>query len=102
MGEGKLRSALGLAYAGLGQKDDAVREGRLAAELHSYERDALADWRLHDLARIYAMTDEPQLAIEQLEFLMSVPSWMSPALARLDPTFVSLRDEPRYRELVER
>jgi len=95
-------SALGIAYAGLGRKEDAVREGKLAVELLPVAKEA---WRgasrVEDLARIYVMVGEFDAAIDQLKFLLSVPGDMSIPLLRLDPAWDPLRDQPRFKKLVE-
>jgi serine/threonine protein kinase/tetratricopeptide (TPR) repeat protein len=40
-------------------------------------------------------------AIRELEYLLSVPSAFSPAILRLHPAFDPLRDDPRFKRLVE-
>jgi tetratricopeptide (TPR) repeat protein len=65
--DSRYRSALGIAYAGLGRKEEAIREGELAVELLPMSKEA---WRgahrLEDLARIYTMVGEYDAAIDQL------------------------------------
>jgi len=99
--DARFHSALGIAYAGLGRKEDAVREGKLAVELLPVAKEA---WRgakrVEQLARIYVMVGEFDAAIDQLEFLLSVPGDMSIPLLRLDPAWDPLRDHPRFEELV--
>jgi serine/threonine-protein kinase len=95
------RSALGIAYAGLGRKDDAIREGELAVELLPMSKEA---WRgarrVEDLARIYTMVGEYDAAIDQLEILLAVPSPTSVPMLRLEPTWNPLRDHPRFQALL--
>jgi len=57
--------------------------------------------RVDDLARIYVMVGEFDAAIDQLEFLLSNPGWMSIPLLRLDPAWAPLRDHPRFKKLIE-
>jgi hypothetical protein len=52
------------------------------------------------LARIYLLTGKPELALDQLEPLLQVPFYLSPGWLRLDPTFESLRGNPRFQRLV--
>jgi serine/threonine-protein kinase len=100
--DARFRSALGIAYAGLGRKQDAIGEGKLAVDLLLVTKDA---WRgLHRveaLARIYVMVGEFDAAIDQLEFLLSRPGEMSIPLLRLDPVWGPLRNHPRFKKLVE-
>ncbi|UCC84454.1 MAG: hypothetical protein JSW46_05855, partial [Gemmatimonadota bacterium] len=66
------------AYAGLGRKTEAIEEGRRATELMPLSRDAMnGSHRLIDLAEIYSMVGELDAAIEVLEEVLSVPSWMT-------------------------
>ena len=94
-------SSLGLALAGLGLDDEAVREGREGLRLMPPEVEA---WRggsrVVDLARIYAMTGRTDDAIEQLEHIMSIPGDMSAWELRLDPTWDPLRGDPRFEALI--
>ncbi len=98
----RLRGWLGIAHAGLGQRDDAIREGEAAAAVRPLSIDGLvAPQRLQDLALIYAMVGEKDAALDQIETLLSVPSWLSVPLLEIDPRWTPLRDHPRYRALVE-
>jgi serine/threonine-protein kinase len=98
----RYRSALGIAYAGLGRKDDAIREGELAVELDPMSKDV---WRgahrVEDLARIYTMVGEYDAAIDQLEILLAVPSLTAVPMLRIEPTWQPLRGHPRFQALVE-
>ena len=98
----RVHSALGMAYAGLGRKAEAVREGKLAVELWPTSKDALdGPAFVLDLARIHTMVGDYDSAMERIEYLFSIP-WgaLSVPLLRLDPRFDPLRDHPRYKNLV--
>jgi hypothetical protein len=47
------------------------------------------------------MVGEFDLAIDQLEFLLSIPSELSIHLLRLDPDWAPLRDHRRFKKLLE-
>jgi serine/threonine-protein kinase len=97
-----LHSSLGIAYAGLGRKEDALREGKLGVALLPVTKEALrGQARVKDLANIYVMVGEYDLAIEQLECLLSRPGSMSIPLLRLDPAWNPLRNHPRFKKLIE-
>jgi TolB-like protein/Flp pilus assembly protein TadD len=101
--DARLRGALGVTYAGLGRKKDALREGRRAVELLPIEKDAFVGaWQLQDLAWIYVMTDEPDAAVEAFDELLSVPSVWSIEALLLDPRIEPLRDHARFRQLVDK
>jgi len=96
----RLHGWLGIAYAGLGRKEDAIRKGRLAVELVSKHAMNGPD-QVEDLARIYVMVGEHDAAIGQIEFLLSKPGVLSIPLLRLDPAWDPLREHPRFMQLVE-
>jgi hypothetical protein len=90
-------SSLGITYAGLGRKQDAVREGESAVELCPVSKDAMrGPHRVEDLARIYVMVGDFDAAIDKIEDLLSMPSELSVPLLRLDPAWAPLHDHPRF------
>jgi serine/threonine protein kinase/tetratricopeptide (TPR) repeat protein len=100
--DARFHSSLGIAYAGLGRKQDAIREGKLGVELLPVTKDAIRGLsKVEVLARIYVMVGEFDAAIDQIEFLLSVPGRMSIPLLRLDPAWNPLRDHPRFQGLLE-
>jgi len=101
--DARFHSSLGIVYAGLGRKEDALREGKLAVELLPVSKEAMVGpFRVEDLGHIYVMVGEYDAAIDQLEFLLSRPGEMSIPLLRLDPAWEPLRDHPRFKKLLER
>ena len=99
---GRYHSRLGLVYAGLGGKDRAIEHGRRAVELMPVSKDASnGPLRLGDLVEVYIMVGEYDAAIDQLEILLSIPSWISPSLLKLDPLYDPLREDPRFQRMVE-
>ncbi len=99
--DARLRSVLGIAYAGLGRRQEAIQEGERAIELMPLAKDACrgALW-VEDFAQIYVMVGEFDKAIEQLRFLLDRPSEMSIPLLQLDPVWDPLRDHSRFKKLV--
>ncbi len=99
----RLHSALGIAWAGLGRKDEAIAEGKKAVDLLPVTREAFRGYRHeHDLARIYTMVGEYDAAVSRLEYLLSIPGWLTPAWLRIDPDWDPLRRNPRFQRLVDR
>ena len=97
----RILSALGIVYAGLDRKEEAIRAGKRAVELLPVSRNAVSGpFRIMDLAFIYALTGESDAALDQIEYLLSIPSWFSTSFLRLEPQWDSLRDHPRYQALV--
>jgi TolB-like protein/Tfp pilus assembly protein PilF/predicted Ser/Thr protein kinase len=94
-------SGLGLIDAGLGRKEDAIREGREALELTPIAKDSLQGPEVvTSLAAIYAWVGERDLAIEQLEISAKVPNGVHYGDLRLDPTWDPLRGDPRFEKIV--
>jgi len=101
--EATYHSSLGTAYAGLGRKQDAIREGQAGVNLMPVSRDAYqGPYRVEDLVRIYVMVGENEAAIGQLEYLMSIPADLGIGALRLDPACKPLRDHPRFQALIRR
>jgi len=101
--DARLHGSLGIAYAGLGRKADAIREGQRALALLPVSKEAYRGaFRVEEMARIYAMIGECDAAVGQLEHLMSIPFDLAAPGLRLDPTWDSLRDHPRFQTLVSR
>ena len=95
-------STLGYAYAGLGRKEDAVREGEEAVRMMPISKDAVDGAELIKcLAEIYMMCGEHDAAIGTNETALSVPSYLSAGLLRVDPIWDPIRSNPRFRRLAE-
>ena len=97
----RVRSALGLAYAYLQRNADAMREGRAAMLLQPVTADALSGpQRVVDLAEIYTVVGHHDEAINALRDVLAVPSKVTPAILKLEPTWDPLRRNPRFAALV--
>jgi TolB-like protein/Flp pilus assembly protein TadD len=102
-GDARYHSALGIACAGLGLREQAEREAKRGVDLTPASADAwLALWRIEDLALVHAMLGQQDQAIERLQLLLSQPSEVSATLLRLDPRWQSLRSNPRFQALLSR
>jgi len=95
-------AALSLAYAYSGNHEAAVREGERAVALFPVSKDAFEGPRyILNLAKIYALVGDAAKALDQLEFLFSIPCGnnYSIPLLRLDPAWDSIRGHPRFKRL---
>jgi tetratricopeptide (TPR) repeat protein len=101
--EASFHSQLGIIYARLGRKTDAVREGETGVRLLPVSREA---WRganlVTALALIYTIVGQRSDAMDRLEYVLSIPSQISGAALRSDPRWAPLRGEPRFERLVGR
>ena len=58
-------------------------------------------FRLEDMARIYTMIGEYELAVKQLDQLLSMPGLISVNLLKKDPVWEALWDRPEFVRLLE-
>jgi serine/threonine-protein kinase len=94
-----IHDALGWTYALLGRKQEAIREVERAVQLASAPgRPRL----LEDLAATYARVGKPDLALDNLDHVLSIPGGLTVALLETHPAWDPLRDHPRFQEILER
>jgi TolB-like protein len=99
--DAQLHVLYGVALAYTGRKAEAIREGERGVAARPMSADAAnGPYMQHQLARIYIMIGEPEKALDQLEPLLRVPYYLSPAWLRADPTFDPIRKHPRFQRLV--
>ena len=92
---------LGLIDAGLGRREDAVREGERAMALLPLEKDAINGALLSEyLAVIYAWVGETDRALKQLAMAVKTPGDLSFGQLKLRPVWDPLRNDPRFEEIV--
>ena len=92
---------LGLIDAGLGRKEEALREGRHAVELLPPQKDALdGSATVKYLAIIAAWVGDKDLAYEQLAIAVRIPSGLSYGQLKLLPYWDPLRGDPRFEKIV--
>jgi hypothetical protein len=98
---GPVLCVLGLIDAGLGRKEDALREGRRAVELLPVEKDAInGPLMIEYLAMIAAWIGDNDLACEQLPNAIRPPSPVSYGQLKLLPFWDPLRGDPRFENIV--
>ena len=100
-GNAKPLTALALIDAELGDKEKAIQEGRTACDMLPPAKDAISGvLLLSNLARIYALTGEKDLALEQLDIVSKLPCGPTYGELCLDPYWDSLRGDPRFEKIV--
>jgi TolB-like protein/class 3 adenylate cyclase/Tfp pilus assembly protein PilF len=92
---------LGLIDAGLGRKDDALREGRRAVELLPPSKDSVNGPIVMGLfAATCAWVEEKDLAIDELTRTLQFPGRLSYGQLRLHPFWDPLRGDPHFEKIV--
>jgi serine/threonine-protein kinase len=101
--EAPLLSQLGLVYAHLGRKEEAIEFAERAVEIQPPEVDALdGPGYVQTLAEVYAIVGETDLALDRLEYLSTIPCDISAPGLRASSSFSPLKDHPRFRALLEK
>jgi TolB-like protein/Flp pilus assembly protein TadD len=90
---------LALAYAGLGDKEKALKQAQQA--LKDYADDHVSQPQAeYTLAQIQARFGDNDAAIAALPHLLEVPAGLTKANLKLDPLWDPLRGDPRFEALV--
>ena len=93
----------GLILAALGQKEEAIKEGKKAVELLPESQDAFDGPQCTAaLAQIYTRTGESDEAFSLLDHLLSVPNGLVVPILKLDPVWDPLRKDPRFQALIDK
>jgi TolB-like protein/Tfp pilus assembly protein PilF len=97
----RVHSSLGIIYASLDLKEKAIREGKFGVKLFPIAKDAIyGPKRVEDLAYIYALVGDQKKAMDQIEYMLSVPCYFSTQFLRLNPKWSSLSNNPRFERIV--
>jgi serine/threonine-protein kinase len=98
---GPVLCVLGLIDAGLGRKEEALREGSRAVDLLPVKKDAVGGAEIVKyLAAIAACVNDKDLANEQLAIVADHPSSTSYGQLKLLPFWDPLRGDPRFEKIV--
>jgi len=97
----RVHAARGLALAGLGRRDAALREARWLRQSVDYREDPLLRVTLAESrAQILAQAGEAEAALDEIERLLAGPSDLSVQGLRLNPLWDPIRDHPRFKALL--
>ena len=102
-GDSTRHGQLGAILAGMGLKEDAIKEGKKAVELLPESQDAFdGPQATAALAEIYAWVGENDEALRLLDHLLRVPAGLTVPLLKLDPVWDPLRKDPRFQALIDK
>jgi TolB-like protein/Flp pilus assembly protein TadD len=92
---------LGRALALLGEKEQAIAEGKRATDLLPISADAFEGPGISEaLAEICALTADNAKAIELLDDLLTRPSDLTVRVVQLEPAFDGLRNDPAFQAML--
>jgi tetratricopeptide (TPR) repeat protein len=94
-------AALGYAYACKGENKKAIENIMKAIKLKPIKVDAWQGfYKEFDLVKIYIITGNYDLAMDKIEYLLTVPGDLSVPILKIDPAFDRLRDLPRFQKIL--
>jgi serine/threonine-protein kinase len=96
----RLHISLGIAYAGLGRKSDALRETNQTLGFPLARVGLEGSVFIELAALVSTMVGNHDDALGYLQTLLAMPAHFSPQLLRLDPRWDPLRTEPGYARLL--
>jgi tetratricopeptide (TPR) repeat protein len=99
--DSRLYTALAIALAGLGRKDEAIRKGKEGVAILPVTKEAIRGAnREHELAMAYALVGEHELALDRLEHIPPFSSVPTYGDLKLNPVWDPLRELPRFKKLL--
>jgi len=97
----RVHVARGMAMAGLGRRDEALKEAHWIQQSVVYRNDAMAGPQVGEyLARILVQAGQTDAALEEIERLLAGPSSISANTLRLDPRWDPIRNDARFQALL--
>jgi tetratricopeptide (TPR) repeat protein len=94
-------ATLGKCYAFTGNNKEAIECGQKAVDLKPVKLDYFQGIaKEQDLMEIYVLTGNYDQALDKIEHLLAVPSWLSVGKLKVDPLFDNLRGLPRFQKIV--
>ena len=97
----RVHAALGHTLAGLGRREEALREAHWLQRSEIYRGDRFDGPLLAaSRAQILAEAGDTDGALDELERLLTGPADLSVHTLRLDPSWDPIRDHPRFRTLL--
>ena len=95
----RIYKSLGIAYAGLGMKDQALKAIRNTPEITDFAVAGVYE-REMDMIRILIMIEEYDEAMNRLDQVTSSLGFITPEILKLDPLWDPVRNNEKFKELI--
>ncbi|MGC3945719.1 MAG: hypothetical protein QM762_14560 [Chryseolinea sp.] len=98
----RLFASLSLAYAYAGRRTDAILHAKKAVQMVPIRADAfgLGPAYEENLVYVYIICEEYDLAIDKLQWLLTIPGNLSAGELKLSPWFDAVRDLSRFQKIL--
>jgi TolB-like protein/AraC-like DNA-binding protein len=97
----RLQAPLSKCYAFLGDRKKAIEYGKQSIKALPVKVDALRGiGRETEMAKTYALLGEHDLALDKIEYLLSVPGFLTYGDLWTKPEYYALRDHPRFQQII--
>jgi tetratricopeptide (TPR) repeat protein len=97
----RLYRSIGIAYAGLGMKEQALEAGKKALKILDTSKDAYAGYFGEmDRVRIFIMVKEYDDALIKLDQIIKHHGHWSVELLKLDPFWDPVRNSKKFQEII--
>ena len=94
-------ATLGKCFAFIGNEKEAIDYGKKAVDLKPVQLDAWQGVRKEqDLMQIYIYSGNYDLALDKIEYLLSIPSRLSIGVLSISPVYDNLRGLPRFQKII--
>jgi TolB-like protein len=98
----RYHSTLGKCYGLIGNNREAIACGKHAIDLKPVKVDYFQGISAEQgLMEIYLITGNHDLALGSIEYLLSVPSWLSAGSLIADPLFDNIRNLPEFQKILK-
>jgi tetratricopeptide (TPR) repeat protein len=95
----RLYKSLGIAYAGLGMKEQALEAIRKVPENNDFAVAGVYE-REMDMVRILVIIGEYDEAMQRLDQIMKNLGFITPEILKLDPFWDPVRNEEKFKEII--
>jgi TolB-like protein/Flp pilus assembly protein TadD len=100
-GDDRYYAALGYAYAFKGENKKAIENAQKAVKLKPLKMDAWQGFEKElDLAKVYILAGEYDLAMDKIELLLTIPGELSVPMLKIDPAYDKLRTLERFQKIL--